>query len=91
MMVASFLEFFRIKRELEHHLGSREKIPGENRQDHYPVDIVESRSFARSIFSALSTLSCPVWHVFRGKSAEIGDQAAASTSYAIRRDRLDKF
>ena len=31
-MVASFLEFFRTKRELEHHLESREKIPGENLQ-----------------------------------------------------------
>ena len=38
LMVASFLEFFRNKRELQYHLESREKMPGENLQAHITWD-----------------------------------------------------
>ena len=38
LMVASFLEFFRTQRELQHHLESREKMPGEILQAHITWD-----------------------------------------------------
>ena len=38
LMVTSFLEFFRTKRELQNHLESRSKMPGENLQAHVTWD-----------------------------------------------------